>query len=48
MSKDELDSFEDQMHQTLDNLNLDPESVEMMRALWLQLIEAERRALNFH
>jgi hypothetical protein len=39
MAKDEIDEIEDEVHQTLDGLNLDPDLIETMRALWLQLLE---------
>lgn len=45
---DDLDEFEEEMHETLDALELAPELVEMMRALWLCQINTERQARRMH
>lgn len=45
---DDLDDLEEQMHEILDALELEPELVEMMRALWLCQINMERQARRMH
>jgi hypothetical protein len=48
MSKDEIDEIEEEVHHTLDGLNLAPELIEVMRALWLQLLDTERQKQQLH
>jgi hypothetical protein len=48
MSKDEIDEIEAETHRTLERLDLDPDLVAMMAALWAQQFEMERRTLELH
>lgn len=45
---DEFDKMEEEMHQILDQMCLEPSLIETMRLLWLQQLEADRQRQDLH
>jgi hypothetical protein len=45
---DEIDDMEAEMHQVLDQLNCDPELIELMRELWVQHLDLQRQECPPH